>query len=128
MLAQVQSTLEFEVASVKPVKDNDCGGQKFRNTPGSLEVLNMDPTTMIRNAYQLVMEGQISGFPAWADHNCFDIEAKADEDPAIELGQRASETCCVFRRFWRADSSSGPIGKAGCYTDTYWLPGRKDRG
>ncbi len=45
----------------------------------------MEPTTLIRNAYRLVMEGQLTGFPAWADRECFDIEAKADEDPTLDL-------------------------------------------
>ncbi len=85
--AQVQTKLEFDVASIRPVKDKDCGGQRFRNTPGSLEVLNMQPTVMIENAYRLIMEGQLTGYPAWTAHDCFDIEAKAEEDPAMELGE-----------------------------------------
>ena len=45
----------------------------------------MEPTTLIGNAYRLVMEGQLAGFPAWADREFFDIEAKADEDPTLDL-------------------------------------------
>ena len=47
----------------------------------------MEPTVLIENAYRLLMEGQLIGFPSWADRDCFDIEAKADEDPAVELVQ-----------------------------------------
>jgi uncharacterized protein (TIGR03435 family) len=45
----------------------------------------MQAAVLIMNAYRLVMEGQLSGEPRWADEDCFDIQAKADEDPAIEL-------------------------------------------
>jgi uncharacterized protein (TIGR03435 family) len=77
---------EFDVASVKPVKD--CGSfQRFRNTPGALEVLNMQPSVLIMNAYRLVMEGQLTGEPRWADQECFDIQAKAVESPTIELAE-----------------------------------------
>jgi len=76
--------LQFDVASVKPVKD--CGNfQRFRNTPGALEVRNMQAAVLIMNAYRLVMEGQLTGEPRWADEECFDVQAKADEDAAIEL-------------------------------------------
>jgi uncharacterized protein (TIGR03435 family) len=78
--------LQFDVASVKPVKD--CGNfQRFRNTPGALEVRNMQPAVLIRNAYRLVMEGQLTGEPRWADDECFDMQAKADEDPTIALAE-----------------------------------------
>jgi len=83
--SQTQPPLEFDVASIKPAKD--FPGQRVRNNPGSLEISNMEPTTMIRNAYRLVMEGQLTGFPSWADKDCFDIEATADEDPAIDLAE-----------------------------------------
>jgi uncharacterized protein (TIGR03435 family) len=42
---------------------------------------------MIRNAYRLGLEGQLVGFPSWADDECFDIKAKADEDPALEQAE-----------------------------------------
>jgi uncharacterized protein (TIGR03435 family) len=86
--ATPQSTLTFDVASIKPVKDSDFPGQRFRNTPGSLEILNMEPTTIIENAYRLTMPGQLAGFPPWADHDCYNIEARVDtQDPTIELKQ-----------------------------------------
>lgn len=118
-----QSAFEFDVASIKPVKESDSGGQRFRNTPGSLEVLNMEPTTMIRNAYRLAMEGQLTGFPAWADHDCFNIEAKAEEDPATELGaararnllrlQSLLATRFQLRTHWERRKLSGYVLAAG---------------
>jgi hypothetical protein len=66
LLVQSPLHFEFDVASVKPVKD--CGSfQRFRNTPGALEVLNMQPSVLIMNAYRLVMEGQLTGEPRWAE-------------------------------------------------------------
>ena len=47
----------------------------------------MQAAVLIMNAYRLVMEGQLSGEPRWADDECFDVEAKADENPAIELAE-----------------------------------------
>jgi len=89
MSAQPRSGFEFDVASVKRAKE--ClGSQRFRNTRGSLEVLNMQPTVMIRNAYRLIMEGQLAGAPNWADDECFDIEAKVEEGSAIELEEARS--------------------------------------
>ncbi|HEY3743237.1 MAG TPA: TIGR03435 family protein [Bryobacteraceae bacterium] len=77
-----QPRLEFDIASIKPSNSN-MGGQRFRNTPGALEVINMQPSVMIWNAYNLSLEGQLTGVPSWADNDIFDIEAKAEEDPSL---------------------------------------------
>jgi len=75
--------LEFDVASIKPARDYP--GQILDSTPGRLRLVNMEPTTMIRNAYHLAWDASLTGFPAWADKDSFDVEAKADEDPSIKL-------------------------------------------
>jgi len=82
-LPLLANTLEFDVASIKVARDYP--GQRLDSTPGRLELLNMEPTTMIRNAYHLVWDAQLTGFPAWADKDSFDVEAKVEEDPAIKL-------------------------------------------
>jgi len=83
LLLLLANTLEFDVASIKLAKDYP--GQILDSTPGRLRLVSMEPTTMIRNAYHLTWEASLTGFPSWADKDCFDVEAKADEDPAIKL-------------------------------------------
>lgn len=117
--------LEFEVASVKP-SGTAIQGQRFRITHGALEVINMEPSVMIWNAYGLKFEGQISGVPRWADNEIFDIQAKSEEGPDVGAADVRKRTLLrlqslpisrfALRTHWETRTMQGSVlsvGKGG---------------
>jgi uncharacterized protein (TIGR03435 family) len=78
MLAQTAASPAFEVASVKPNKSGDNGGQSVQVQPGGrVTLLNFTLSTLIRTAYE-IRESQLLGGPSWINTDRFDIVAKAD--------------------------------------------------
>jgi uncharacterized protein (TIGR03435 family) len=82
--AQSPAASEFEVASVKPNTSGNRAGN-LRTLPGGrLAGENIPLANIIRLAYNL-KTFQLTGEPAWADNDRFDISAKADKtNPAME--------------------------------------------
>ena len=79
--AQVQAAPpQFEVASIRPNKSADMGGT-WRMTPGGrFTGENISLKFLLTTAYHL-KESQISGIPAWADSEKYDIVAKGQGNP-----------------------------------------------
>ena len=74
----------FEVASIKP---NHTGsrGVSIMNPPGGRFVAtNIALKMLIRVAYK-VQDFQITGGPGWINSERFDIEAKAENSPAVDI-------------------------------------------
>lgn len=109
---------EFDVASVKPSDKDSPYGQSLKSAPGTLVLRNMEPTTMIANAYGL-STSSISGAPTWADREVFDVTAKADGDGEINYGdarkrnmlrlQSLLERRFQFKFHWETRSRPGYV-------------------
>lgn len=72
--------LYFEVASVKPNKSGDQGGQLRRLPGGRVNAVNMPLRMLITFAYQVTPLTLVGG-PKWIEDDRFDIIAKLDGDP-----------------------------------------------
>jgi bla regulator protein BlaR1 len=73
----------FEVASIKPARD-DADGRSVTHSPGArLTTSNATLKQLIYLAYQ-VMPFQVSGGPNWVNSDGFDIEAKAANSKATQ--------------------------------------------
>jgi uncharacterized protein (TIGR03435 family) len=83
----------------------------------------MEPTTIIENAYLLTMPGQLAGFPSWADHECYNIEAKADiADPAIALTQARDQNLLRLQSLLANRFQLKTHWEAARNTPTSWPP------
>jgi uncharacterized protein (TIGR03435 family) len=69
---------EFAVGSVKP--SNSLGRPEVGNFNGRGSGKNATLKMIMASAYQVPIS-QISGGPAWADSERFDVEGKAEDDP-----------------------------------------------
>ncbi len=72
-----KATPEFEVATIKPSDPNRPGWGITVNASGVFRTLNTSLNDLIKFAYD-VHAKQVSGSPAWADSEKFDVEAKPD--------------------------------------------------
>jgi bla regulator protein blaR1 len=70
--------LSFEVATVKPNRASD-NQRMVRISPGKFSAAGMPLKELIRFAYDLKSDAQLTGGPAWVNSDRFDIEAKEDE-------------------------------------------------
>ena len=68
----------FDVAAIKLNKAGH--GWMLSGTPDGYSTTNAPLKMLIKYAYDLKMDDQISGLPGWADSAHFDIKAKMDED------------------------------------------------
>jgi uncharacterized protein (TIGR03435 family) len=85
----------FEVATVKPsiVDFNHCGGADGPAGPGRLVLKCATLENLIQQAYAVFANAlslnpqtfPISGAPAWLDSDHYDITAKADGNPPVEM-------------------------------------------
>ena len=85
----------FEVATVKPsiVDFNHCGGADGPAGPGRLVLKCATLENLIQQAYAVFANGislnpqtfPISGAPAWLDSDHYDITAKVDANPRLEV-------------------------------------------
>ncbi|HEY2472179.1 MAG TPA: TIGR03435 family protein [Terracidiphilus sp.] len=73
----------FEVAAIKANK-GDSGGHDVDMSADRLLVSNYTLKQLIRLAYDLKSDAQISGGPEWMDKQAFDISAKIDD---AEMGK-----------------------------------------
>jgi uncharacterized protein (TIGR03435 family) len=76
----------FEVASIKLNKSGEQGARMLGQPGGRVTVTNFSLRGLIRNAYRM-QDFQISEGPGWITSDRFDINAKADGDPAPDQMQ-----------------------------------------
>lgn len=72
----------FEAASIKPNKTGMSGITLEVHPGGRLEVVNNPISNVIRNAYSSLWPFVLQGGPQWIDSDRYDIEAKAEGNPA----------------------------------------------
>lgn len=76
----------YEVVSIKPHK-SDARGMWWRTAADGFSTSGSSVEGLIVNAYGLVMNSQISGLPAWARSDTFDIQARMDKDTMAALAK-----------------------------------------
>ena len=82
----------YDVVSIKPHKEDDSNRiSGWRLTPSGFSGKDVSVRSLIMSAYHLIMPDQISGLPAWADSETFDIEAKLDPDNTAALAKMSAE-------------------------------------
>ena len=84
----------FEVVSIKPDKSGDLRMNIHPSPGGRFTATNVTAKALIEWAYGM-REFQLSGEPAWADSERFDVAAKADGNPRYDFLQPQLET--MFR-------------------------------
>jgi uncharacterized protein (TIGR03435 family) len=98
-LAQDAARPQFEVASIKPNHSGDMRMGVAMEPGGRLVATNVPVKMLIRMAYQL-KDNQISGLPAWADSDRFDITAKPENGASIKTDDiRLMEQALLADRF-----------------------------
>ena len=85
--AQAASTesprLAFEVATVKLAPSDGPGGIIL--TPANFRVRRFTLAFMIKFAYQINSDAQLTGGPSWINSTTYDVTAKADDAKIAEL-------------------------------------------
>jgi len=86
----------FDVAAIKLNKAGQ--GWRFMGTADGYSATNAPLKMLIKYAYDLKMDDQISGLPGWADSAHFDIQAKMDEDTLAAFKKLSAEDGMKQRR------------------------------
>jgi uncharacterized protein (TIGR03435 family) len=74
---QPAKPLTFDVVSVKRNESGEANSQ-MKMTPDGIQLMNVWPATVIREAYQLGYNQQLQNVPGWTISDRYDIEAKVD--------------------------------------------------
>ena len=80
----VTQTFKYEVVSVREVK-GDPKSVRFEYMPDGFSMEGLPLRSLIPDAYGVIEENQVLGWPGWAGFTRFDIEAKMDEKTADAL-------------------------------------------
>ena len=91
--AQPSSSAEFDVASIK-LNKTGSNSSRISSNHGVWKATNITVKALLLNAYEILPE-QIVGAPAWIDLETYDVEARAELDPAVKLSQ--AEESSQFR-------------------------------
>lgn len=75
--------LRYEVASVRASKPGD--GNRVNTEPSRLVMGNNNFLNLLLNAFHIRPHDDIRGMPSWGSTAEFDIDAKMDDDLAVEL-------------------------------------------
>jgi uncharacterized protein (TIGR03435 family) len=67
---------EYDVASIKPHKDDGSRNMMVGGTPDGYRFINVPIQNVVQNAYTTGLQMQITGGPAWTHEIPYDIEAK----------------------------------------------------
>ncbi len=87
----------FDVVSIKPNKSGD-GSISINQGSDRYAGKNVTLKIMLRFAYNLTTEDQISGLPGWAEGAHYDVEAKIDADAVAALKALPKEESGKQRR------------------------------
>jgi uncharacterized protein (TIGR03435 family) len=84
----------YDVVSIKPTRTGDPG--EMASLPDGFVWRNANLWLLVQAAYGVIMDSQVSGLPAWAGSDSYDIEAKVDIPTAerwrtIKPEQRSAE-------------------------------------
>ena len=117
------ATLKFDVVSIKPCKPGDAPGGD--SSPGRLHIgcgilANTDNTGLIQVAYNRYSGGHlnsygvipIGGGPDWIHSEAFEIDAKSDSQPSIQMMQGPMMQAILEDRFKlkiHRETRQGPV-------------------
>jgi uncharacterized protein (TIGR03435 family) len=80
------AAFSYEVVSIKPYKQSDAGmSMWWRTTPDGFSSQGFDLADLIRDAYDIVMDDQLTGLPPWANSERYSVDAKMDEESAAAI-------------------------------------------
>lgn len=85
----LQKTDEFEVATIKPHPGSDFS-ISWGGTPGRFDATNITVKMLVEQAFDLPAD-QVSGGPAWAEEQHFDVRAKISDARWEEISKLHSE-------------------------------------
>lgn len=80
-VAQTSQKPAYEVISITP---NNSAAQSsgWRSAPDGIVLTNAPLSWLVRDAYNIISDDQLSGLPSWVDSDHFDIQAKMDAETA----------------------------------------------
>jgi len=85
------AAFSYEVVSIKPYKQSDAGmSMWWRTTPDGFSSQGFDLANLIRDAYDIVMDDQLTGLPPWANSDRYSVDAKMDEESAAAINKLPS--------------------------------------
>jgi uncharacterized protein (TIGR03435 family) len=87
----------FDVASVRPTASSDSRAL-LQATPGRLAMRNLAPRRLILMAYS-IQDDQLVGGPGWIVSDHYDIQAKADSNPSVQLMEGLMLQALLEERF-----------------------------
>jgi uncharacterized protein (TIGR03435 family) len=76
-------TFSYEVVSIKPHKPSN--DSSWRTTDDDFSAQGMTVRALVKDAYGLITDDQLTGLPEWATTDQFDIHAKMDADTSDAL-------------------------------------------
>lgn len=76
-----QKAPAYEVISISPNK-SAAQLSGWRSAPDGIVLTNAPLSWLLRSAYNIISEDQLSGLPGWVDSDHFDIQARMDAETA----------------------------------------------
>ena len=80
----VQKQFAYEIVSITPGKPG-VEGMGWRTAPNGLFFTNVPLSLLMRMAYNILAEDQLSGLPGWANSDRYDIQAKMGDETIAAL-------------------------------------------
>jgi uncharacterized protein (TIGR03435 family) len=80
----------FDVATIKPHQPDPRpmgGGGWVRNTPDGIKGMGVTVTSLVRSAYGLLLDTQVTGGPDWTRSERYDVEAKMSAEDIAAMQQ-----------------------------------------
>lgn len=71
--------LSYEVISITPNKSAEQSSS-WRNTPNGVVLTNAPLSWIVRTAFNIITDDQLSGLPGWVDSDHYDVQAKTDDE------------------------------------------------
>jgi uncharacterized protein (TIGR03435 family) len=90
---------EYEVASIKPHKDDGNNGSMVNGMADGYRAINVTMQNTVLNAYSTGLQIQITGGPGWMNDARYDIEAKFVPEVADALKKLTSDDRSFVRRY-----------------------------
>jgi uncharacterized protein (TIGR03435 family) len=90
---------EYEVASIKPHKDDGNNGSMVNGMSDGYRAVNVTMQNTILNAYSTGLKLEITGGPGWMNDARFDIEAKFVPEVADALKKLTPDDRSFVRRY-----------------------------
>jgi uncharacterized protein (TIGR03435 family) len=90
---------EYEVASIKPHKDDGTGNSMVGGTADGYRAVNVTMQNTVLNAYSTGLKLEITGGPSWMNDTRYDIEAKFVPEVGDALKKLTPDDRSFVRRY-----------------------------